>query len=108
MSVLTLQRLAIHTTVRSSRMVLLACVLFLAQIGIVMHPMHAYGKQDGQTVESTCAFCFVGTHLEVAPKTPRIHLDRDAQPLADVLLRHVCDVSFLVSPRLTCGPPFFA
>jgi hypothetical protein len=96
---------ALHRTYKRSRIILMAAMLVLAQLGIVTHSHAATDKQDGQTIELNCAFCVAGTHLQSGPRAPEFQASQTLSTdfVADV--RHVCAVRSLVSPRLTRGPP---
>jgi hypothetical protein len=101
MTVLRFHRSLLTTT----RVLLMAAMLLFAQLGIASHPLHASGKQDGQTVEVTCAFCIAGTHLQSAPSALVLHLDKSVAVVVDDSVHSVCEVLPLVTPQLTRGPP---
>jgi len=85
---------------------LLAFVLLVAQLGVATHSLHLDAKQDGQKVELTSAFCIAGSHLGAAPTAPVISLDGFSHPVIVAVVRHVCELSLLATPRSTRGPPF--
>jgi hypothetical protein len=96
---------ALHRTWKNSRILLMAAVLILGQLGIATHSHAASAKQDGQNVELNCAFCIAGTHLQSGPTAPTFHVPHFASVVFAVEVRHVCDIRTLISPRLTRGPP---
>jgi hypothetical protein len=95
----------LHRTWNRSRILLMAAMLVLAQLGIVTHAHTALAKQDGQNVELSCAFCIAGTHLQTGPDAPVFHAPQIVFGVFVADVRHVCAVRSLVSPRLTRGPP---
>lgn len=86
-------------------MVLLALALVIAQFGIVSHSLHLDAKQDGNKTELSCAFCIAGSHLATTPVAPVIDLDKVSHERIVVVVQHVCDDLFRITPRLTRGPP---
>jgi hypothetical protein len=95
---------ALHRTWTRSRIVVMAAMLVLAQLGIVTHA-HSDTTQQGQSVELSCAFCIAGTHLQSGPAAPIFHAPQRITTVFVADVRHVCAVRCLVSPRLTRGPP---
>jgi len=95
----------LHRIWKRSRILLMAAVLVLAQLGIVTHAHTALGKQDGQSVELSCAFCNAGTHVQSGPAEPSFNAPQTVATLFVTDVRHVCAVRSLISPRLTRGPP---
>jgi len=86
----------------------MAAMLLVAQLGIATHPLHASGKQDGQNVEVTCAFCIAGAHWQSPPTAPAFHVDSVTRSDVAIVVRNVCAVRSLITPRLTRGPPHSA
>jgi hypothetical protein len=95
----------LHRTWKRSRILWMAALLVLAQLGIVTHAHTALAKQDGQSVELSCSFCSAGTHLQSGPVEPALHAPQTVATVLVVDVRHVCSVRSLISPRLTRGPP---
>ena len=95
----------LHRTWTRSRILLMAAMLVLAQLGIVTHAHTALGKQDGQSVELSCAFCSAGTHVQSGPSEPALTTPQTFATFFVADVRHVCAVQSLISPRLTRGPP---
>jgi hypothetical protein len=94
-----------RSCIRKASVLWLAAALLLAQVAIAAHSHAAAGKQDVQTVELRCVFCVAGSHVPSAPSIPDIQLHRAVPTRVDVVVRHVCDIQDLISPRLTRGPP---
>lgn len=88
---------------RTSRIVLLAMALLFAQLGVASHPLHGGG--EGQKVELNCAFCAAGVHLQTGSDAPTLNHYEFSFHVVETEFRHVCHAAFVVSPRLTRGPP---
>ena len=97
--------LNLHRTWKRSRILLMAAMLVLAQLSIVTHAHTALGKQDGQSVELSCAFCSAGTHVQSGPAELSVTAPQTVPTFSVVDVLHVCAVCSLISPRLTRGPP---
>ena len=89
--------------IKSSRIVLLAVALLFAQLGVASHPLHGGG--EGQKVELNCAFCVAGAHWQSGSSAPTLHHFESSYAVVESDVRHVCQVAFVVTPRLTRGPP---
>jgi len=88
-----------------TRTVLAALALMVAQLGAVMHPLHAEQSPSGQQIEFVCAFCATAVHLHAAPAAPALKIVPPFVVGSCIEFAPLRQGGAPLTSRLTRGPP---